>query len=450
MRFARVVFAVSAVMFSAGLVLTAQSTPSPATAAQTAKAQTAAPPAYEPAYRLPPDKLAMAVALDRIRIMLAIGGSLWGVAVLWILLATRAAASLESIAKRFSRFRWIQGLMFFATFFVITTIASLPLDMAGHIASRHYGISIQGWAGWFGDQAKALALLAVIGSLVCLLFHWIVKAAPLRYWLWCWLITLPMLALVTFIGPVLIEPLFDKFEPLSEHHAELVADLEKVAARTGTNIPPERMFLIKASEKTNGLNAYVSGMGATKRIVVWDTTAGRVPNEVVMLVFGHESGHYVLHHIAKGLAAAAVFFFFVYWACAHFSQWLVRRNGARWGIAASEGIAPLATRTGFVVLVFAFSIAIFITQPISNGFSRALEHQADVYGQEAIHGLVADPQKTAVAGFNALGEAWLENPNPNSFIEFWLYDHPSVKNRAEFAAHYDPWANGGHGEFFWH
>jgi STE24 endopeptidase len=80
--------------------------------------------------------------------------------------------------------------------------------------------------------------------------------------------------------------------------------------------------------------------------------------------------------------------------------------------------------------------------------SRHFEHEADVYGQEAIHGLVADPQKTAVSGFNHLGEAWLDDPDPNPIVEFWDYSHPSVKNRANFAAHYDPWANGGRGQFF--
>ena len=80
--------------------------------------------------------------------------------------------------------------------------------------------------------------------------------------------------------------------------------------------------------------------------------------------------------------------------------------------------------------------------------SRYFEHQADVYGQEAIHGVVADPQKTAVAAFNHLGEAWLDDPNPSAFIEFWEYSHPSVQHRAEFALHYDPWANGGRGRFF--
>jgi Zn-dependent protease with chaperone function len=98
--------------------------------------------------------------------------------------------------------------------------------------------------------------------------------------------------------------------------------------------------------------------------------------------------------------------------------------------------------------MFAISVASFLLEPVSNTFSRHFEHQADVYGQEAIHGIVPDPQKTAVSSFNHLGEAWLEDPNPSPFIEFWEYNHPSVQTRANFAQHYDPWANGGHGEFF--
>jgi STE24 endopeptidase len=279
---------------------------------------------------------------------------------------------------------------------------------------------------------------------VMLLFHWIVRKWPRRYWFGVWVATLPLMVLAVFVSP-LLEPIFNKYEPLTKDHAALVDELEKVAARTGTNIPPERMFLMKASAKTNGLNAYVSGLGATKRIVVWDTTAGRVPDDVVMFVFGHESGHYVLNHIPKMLTGFAIGLFFIYWACAWFAGWLARRFGTSWRLSAAE---PLADRAGFVVLMFAISVASFVVEPVANTFSRHFEHEADVYGQEAIHGLVADPQKTAVVGFNALGEAWLEDPNPSPFIEFWEYSHPSVKSRAEFAAHYDPWANGGRGKFF--
>jgi len=422
-------------------------------AAQAAPAPAAAPtaivhPANAQAYNLPPDKLAKAIALSRIRNILDIAGSLWSLVFLWLLLATRAWSGLEAWAKRILSRHWAQGVVFFAAFFVIKRLASMPLSWIGHHYSLAYGISVQAWGGWLGDQAKALVLILVIGTLVLLLFNWIVRRWPRRYWFGMWLVTIPILLLAIFAEPVVIEPLFDKFAPLAQSNPALVAQLEKVVARTGTNIPPDRIYLMKASLKTNGLNAYVTGIGATKRIVVWDTTAGRIPDDEVLFIFGHESGHYVLHHIWKGVAGTIIALFFVYWACAALAAWMVKRFGAGWGLPITNSESALASRAGFVVLLFAISIAGFVLEPVDNAFSRHFEHQADVYGQEAIHGIVADPQKTAVAAFNDLGEAWLEDPNPNPFIEFWLYNHPSVQHRANFALHYDPWANGGHGEFF--
>jgi Zn-dependent protease with chaperone function len=396
---------------------------------------------------LPPEKLSKAITLNRIRTALDIGGSLWGLAVLWLLLSMRWAAALASWTERVFHRRMLQGLLFFAALVLITTLAELPLDVIGHAVSRHYGISVQGWFSWMGDLAKGLGLSLLLATPVLLLFNWIVRISPRRYWLWAWLITLPLMVLSVFASP-LLDPIFNKFEPLSKTHPALVAKLESVVARTGTNIPPERMFLMKAGAKSNGLNAYVTGIGATKRIVVWDTTAGRIPDDEVLFIFGHESGHYVLNHIPKGIAASAVGLFFVFWACAAFARQLARRFGVRWQLYSLESSAPLASRQGFLVLLFALSAANLVLQPVSNGVSRYFEHQADVYGQEAIHGLVADPRKTAVAAFNHLGEAWLEDPNPSPFIEFWEYSHPSVQHRAEFALHYDPWVNGGKGRFF--
>jgi STE24 endopeptidase len=400
------------------------------------------------AYTLPPDKLAKAIALNRIRNILDIVGGLWGIVVLWLLLEINVAAGLEAWAGDIFRRRWMQGLLFFTALLILITIANLPIDMYGHHVSRDYGISIQGWGGWLGDQAKSLGLTVLFGAPILLLFNRIVRRWPRRYWFGIWLVTLPLLVISLLVSP-LFEPIFNKYEPLEKNHAALVDKLETVVARTGTNIPPDRMFLMIASTKTNGLNAYVNGIGATKRIVVWDTTAGRIPDDEVMFVFGHESGHYVLNHIPKMLAISAIGLFFIYWACAAFSAWLAGRFGARWNLQGQDAAAaPLSTRAGFVVLIFAITVAGFVLEPVSNTISRYFEHQADVYGQEAIHGLVPDPQKTAVAGFQALGEAWLEDPNPSPFIEFWEYNHPSVKTRANFAAHYDPWANGGNGEFF--
>ena len=424
-------------------------------AAQTSAALPAPPPstaqpspaAPAQAYTLPPDKLAKAVALDRLRNILDIVSGVWGVVFLWLLLATGAAARMEALVKRISSKPWQQGLQFFALLLIAMTLASLPVGAIGHYASVANGISVQGWGSWFVDLAKSLGLAVGIGSPILLLFNWIVRRWPSRYWFAAWLVALPIMVIGAFVSP-LFEPIFYQYEPLSKNHASLVEKLETVVARTGTNIPPDRMFLMKASLKTNGLNAYVDGLGPTKRIVVWDNTAGRIPDDEVQFIFGHESGHYVLNHIPKGLAVSAVGLLFIFWACAGFAAWLTRRLGANWGLETSDGGSPLASRAGFVVLIFAITLAGFLLEPVDNAVSRCFEHQADVYGQEAMHGLVPDPRKTAVASFQALGEAWLEDPNPNPIIEFWLYNHPSVKNRANFAAQYNPWANGGHGEFF--
>jgi STE24 endopeptidase len=441
-----------------GIILFFAAFLAPPSSAQTAPNSASAPPAAsahpstQQAYTLSPDKLVQAVILSRIRNTLDFAGSLWGIAFLWILLEARGWSRLEAWTQRLSPRRWIQGVDFFFAFFILTWLAALPLAAIGHHYERSYRISVEGWGSWFVDQSKALGITLVVGTLVLLFFHWIVRKWPRGYWFGAWLATLPILVLLIFVEP-LAEPLFFQFEPLSKSHPALVLELEKIVARTGTDIPPSRMFLMKASEKTTGLNAYVSGIGATKRIVVWDNTAGRIPDDEILFIFGHESGHYVLHHIPKMIAGYAAGLFFVYWICSAFAAWLLRRRGGRWGAVDPEQSAgpkpeKNASRTGFVVLLFVFSIVIFLFEPAGNAFSRHFEHQADVYGQEAIHGIVPDPQKTSVAAFNDLGRAWLDTPDPNPFFEFWLDTHPSTQSRANFALHYNPWANGGHGKYF--
>jgi Zn-dependent protease with chaperone function len=451
-RFGLTLVCIAAAMaLMVGVPMAAQDSTAP-TAQSASPAISSGPPTpanSQEAYTLPPDKLAKAIAISRIRNVLSITGSIWGIVFLWILLAARGWSGIERWSQRISSKRWVQGLAFFAIYLVVSSLASLPLGWLGQHFDRAYGISVQGWGSWMGDQGKSLGLKLLFGVPILMLFNRIVRRWPRRYWFGSWLVTLPILVLVIFVGP-LLAPIFDKFEPLQKNYPALVTELEKVVARTGTNIPPDRMFLMKASLKTNGLNAYVNGIGATKRIVVWDTTAGRVPNDEVLFIFGHESGHYVLNHVQKYLAIYTVGLFFVYWVCAVFAAWMVKRFGGSWSTneLLSTDTPALASRTGFVVLLFAISIVSFLLQPVGNAIGRHYEHQADVYGQEAIHGIVPDPQKTIVAVWKDVGQAWLEDPHPNPFIEFWLYSHPCVTKRANFAEHYDPWKDGGHGKFF--
>jgi Zn-dependent protease with chaperone function len=202
------------------------------------------------------------------------------------------------------------------------------------------------------------------------------------------------------------------------------------------------MFLMKASEKVTSSNAYVTGFGASQRVVVWDTTLKNSPPDEVLLVFGHELGHYVLHHIERGLAMAAVLSLFFLWIGFHLARFLVWRYGPRWHIASLEDWAATA------LLLLVLSVLTFAAEPISNGISRVQEHQADVFGSEVVHGIVADPGKVAAESFQRMGEQSLEYPYPSPFVVFWTYTHPPTAAREAFAANYDPWQPGGHPRYF--
>jgi Zn-dependent protease with chaperone function len=202
------------------------------------------------------------------------------------------------------------------------------------------------------------------------------------------------------------------------------------------------MFLMKASEKVTGLNAYVTGFGSSKRVVVWDTSLQKSTPDEVLFIFGHELGHYVLGDVTHGLMMASAGSLVALWLAYFVVHWLIRRYGARWQVPAVEDWSAV------VVLMLIFTIFSIVSDPISGAIGRYVEHRADIYGQEVVHGIVADPQVTAVHSFQTLGEESLDIPDPNRWMVFWTYDHPPISDRAAFARDYDPWKGGSYPRFF--
>ena len=420
-------------------------------AAETAPASTTAPtavaqPASAQAYKLPPDKLAKAIALNRIRNILDIAGSLWGIVCFGCCWPRAALPGWRAGRRGFRAADGFRERSFSPPSLSSPRWPACRWTGSGTITNALTGSACRGGESWFGDQAKALGLTILFGAPILLLFNWIVRRWPRRYWLGIWVVTLPILVFVLFAEPVVFEPLFDKFEPLSQSNPALVAEAgeggcahgNKYSARSHVSDEgqreDQRAECLCERDRRHQADCGVGydGRAHSRRrgaVHLW-------PRERALCAASHLEGfcrhrcRAVLHLLGVrgvcGVAGEAV-------------------RGAETGVL-QDGVC--SSRAGFVVLLFAISIAGFVLEPAGNAFSRHFEHQADVYGQEAIHGIVPDPQKTAVAAFNDLGEAWLEDPNPNPFIEFWLYSHPSMEHRADFALHYDPWANGGHGEFF--
>jgi STE24 endopeptidase len=396
----------------------------------------------KPVYTLSPEKLKQAIAYTRKSTALEFVFIGWGIVQLVLLLWLGVAAKMRDAAVRMSGSRWVQCFVFVFLLLLVTSLLNLPLQIIGHRLAVEYGQSVQHWGSWLGDKAKEFGLTLVVGGLLVMLLFWVMKKSPRRWWFWFWVPTMVAVVFGVFITPIFIDPMFNKFEPLAKSNPALVERLERVVARGGIEIPADRMFLMNASAKYTGLNAYVTGFGASKRVVVWDTSVAKATPDEISFIFGHEMGHYVLNHIYKGIAFTAVVLLVLFWLGYLGVQWLLARYGKAWRISDQRDWGAL------VVLLLVLSVLSFLSDPITNGFSRRIEHEADVYGQEAIHGIVADPQGTAVQSFQTLGEASLDDPNPNRFVEFWTFNHPSVSSRAAFAAAYDPWAAGKTPRYF--
>ena len=381
-------------------------------------------------YTLPPAELAKARSLYYWRTGLDFGSTAWGVLVLLGVLNFRWAAGIGAWTTSLTRKPWLQGFVFAPLLLLLLAVLRLPLSILGHHISLSYGQSIQGWGSWSLDWLKAVLLDLVSGTVVLSAVFLLIRRSA-RWWLWLWLVSLPMQVLVVFVLPLVVDPMFNHFEPLARTHPELVQQLERVVAKTGVSIPPARMFLMKASEKYTSSNAYVTGFGSSRRVVVWDTTIKSSPTDEILLVFGHELGHYVLHHIERGLVMGAAISLFFLWIGAHFVDWLIWRYGPGWHIASLEDWEATA------VLLLALAILSFVAEPIGNGISRAQEHQADVFGLKVVQGIVADPQKVDAESFQRLGEQSLEYPYPSPFVVFWTYTHPPIAEREAFAAHFN-------------
>ncbi len=407
--------------------------PAPATvAAQSAAAQ--GTPTTE--YTLPPDKLAKAKALYDLRIKLLIIGTIYSFVVLLAILYFGVMARYRDWAEKASRWSFIQAMIAVPLYLLTRELLDLPLGAYQHSVSLEYGLSVQRWGSWFGDAAKGWLVSAVFLTFVLWLMIIIIRKSPRRWWFYFWLILVPILALVAVAEPLIIDPLFNKFEPLEKSNPQLVQALEKVTQRGGLEIPRDRMFLMKASEKTTELNAYVTGFGPSKRVVVWDTTIQKASTPETLFVFGHEMGHYVLNHVVIGLALGAIGLLIALYLAYRISGWILGRFGAPWYIRELGDWAALP------VIFLIFSIFGFFSAPIANGISRQLEHNADVYGLEVTHGINPNSQEAGAHAFQVLGELSLVYPHPSRFVTFWYGSHPAIPDRVRFAHDYDPWSKG--------
>ena len=367
-------------------------------------AQQQAPPQKVTKYTLPPDRDQKARSLARIRFWGTLAFFVYGLVVLWLVLRWKLSAKYRAWAENASTKRFLQALVFTPPLILTIDILQLPLGLFRNWIMRKYGLSVQGWGSWF----------------------------------WA---SLPIGLVLFFLQPLIIDPLFFKFEPLAQKEPVLTASLERMVQRAGENIPPERMFWMGAGEKLTALNAYVTGFGASKRIVVWDTTIKKMTAPQIVFVAGHEMGHYVLWHIPKLLGFFAALLFVFFYLGFRSIGWVLARWGGGWAIRGLDDWASLPA------LLLLLSILFGLANPIASAYSRHYEHQADQYSLEVTHGLTPDSGQVGAQAFQILGDVNLSDPEPNPVAVFLYYDHPPIPDRVQFCLTYEPWSKGQSPEF---
>ncbi len=331
------------------------------------------------------------------------------------------AAALKRLLSGITTSDWLLVPAFAAVFFLSLQILDLPLSYyTGLVLPHRYGMSNQTRGGWIKDELLGLALSAVIGLPVLEGLYWLLRATGPAWWLWAGGGYLVLVVVLSNLAPVLIMPLFNKYVPLGDEYADLVARLKALAARAGTRV--SGVYRFDMSRRTKAANAALTGIGNTRRIILGDTLLGEFTPDEVETVIAHELGHHVHRDIPVGILVSGV----VTLVGLYLASLVLSRGAAAFGFSGPADIAALP--------LFMLSLGLFglITLPVNNGYSRWREVRADCYALEATH----RPREFANA-MTRLANQNLAEADPEPWVVWLLYSHPPIRDRLALA---DRWA----------
>jgi STE24 endopeptidase len=340
-----------------------------------------------------------------------------GLAVSALLGLTRLGGRLVRAAGALLGGRWYaQVLLGVPALILVGRLGTLPVSAYAETVRSRYGLSTRGWGLWLRDVTVSVAISAVLTTLVVLGFLWLVRRAPRTWWIWSGLAAVGMVVVGSFLYPVVIEPAFNRFEPLPA--GELRTDLLALAEENGT--PVRDVLVSDASRRTTALNAYVSGFGSTRRVVLYDTVLDRLPDAEIEAIVAHELGHVAADDVLTGTLMGAL----GAGAATALAGWLLSR-------------APLLRRAGadspgdprvVPLLLFLVTIGGLVGTPLQNGVSRQVEARADVHALD----LTRDPE-AFIDMQRRLATANLGDPNPPAPWHWYFGSHPTAAERIALA-----------------
>jgi Zn-dependent protease with chaperone function len=346
-----------------------------------------------------------------------------------LLLFTGLGARLRTLAAGLGRGHSYPTLAItLALIAVLLFLVQLPLSYyVGYVREHAYGLTTQRFGKWAADELKGLAIGVLVGALVIWIPYLLLVRSPGRWWLWTGALSLPFFTLVLLVTPVFIAPLFNKFGPMKDKALE--SQILAVAARAG--VDGARVYEVDKSVDTEKVNAYVTGVGRTKRIVLWDTLLARLSPRQTRFVVGHELGHYVLGHVVINIFISSALVMLGLYGVHRTADGILARFGAHIGF---DRLSDPASMPLFMLLLALFSLLI---TPATLALSRYHEHEADRFGLELTH-----DNHAAATAFVALQQQNLANPRPGWLYTVFRASHPPIGERVDFINGYRPWERG--------
>ena len=359
------------------------------------------------------------------------GNILWGVETALgllipaLILFTGLSASLRNVSQSLVR-RWLPTVLISGMLFtVVMAVLTLPLVYyGGYVRQHEYGLSNQTLGRWFGEWLKGVAVGGVGVSLVLWIPYLLLRKSPRRWWLYAPLATIPIAALMLVVTPVWVDPLFNEYVPMQDKQLE--SRILALAERAG--IQGSRVYQVNKSLDTKAVNAYVTGLGGTKRIVLWDTILAKLEPNQVLFVTAHEMGHFVLRHTLAFILAAAILTGLSLYLVHRVSGKLIERYSRQFGFDRLSDVASLP------LLLLLGSIVSLVLAPAVLAFNRYQEHEADRFALE-----ITRDNRTAATTFVRLQQENLSVPRPGTLYMLWRGSHPSLGDRVDFANQYRPW-----------